>query len=61
MKGGVQSIGQLNILPNASIDEALMNQPMSYWEDLVQERILPAINTLGSQGESITTEFRSKR
>ena len=61
MKGGVQSIGQLNILPNASIDEALMNQPMSYWEDLVQERILPAINTLGTQGESITTEFRSKR
>lgn len=59
--GGMQSIGQLNILPNASIDEALMNQPMSYWEDLVQEKILPAINNLGSQGETITTEFRSQR
>ena len=59
--GGVQSIGQLNILPNASIDEALMNQPMSYWEDLVQEKILPAINTLGDAGETITTEFKGQR
>lgn len=58
---GMQSIGQLNILPNASIDEALMNQPMSYWEDLVQQKILPAINTLGEQGETISTEFRSQR
>jgi len=59
--GGMQSIGQLNILPNASIDEALMNQPMSYWEDLVQQKILPAINNLGDSGETISAEYRSQR
>jgi len=61
MNGGGQSIGQLNILPNASIDEALMNQPMSYWEDLVQQKILPAINNLGDSGETISAEYRSQR
>jgi hypothetical protein len=59
--GGMQSIGQLNILPNASIDEALMNQPMTYWEDLVQQKILPALNNLGASGETTSLAFSENR
>jgi hypothetical protein len=61
MQGGGQSIGQLNILPNASIDEALLAKPVQYWETLVQEKILPAMNNLGTMGETTTLGFREPR
>jgi len=61
LKGGVQSIGQLNILPNANIDQALMEKPMSFWVDLVQEKILPALNTLGKSGATTSMQFQSSR
>jgi hypothetical protein len=58
---GVQSIGQLNILPDANIDQALMEKPMSYWVDLVQEKILPAMNSLGQTGATTSLEYRASR
>ena len=61
MQGGGQSIGQLNILPNASIDEALLAKPVQYWETLVQQKILPAMNNLGQMGETTTLAFREGR
>jgi hypothetical protein len=61
MQGGVQSIGQLNILPNANIDEALMEKPMSFWVDLVQAKILPALNNLGKDGETTSLAFKESR
>lgn len=61
MNGGVQSIAQLNILPNANIDQALMDKPMSFWVDLAQEKILPALNTLGQTGATTSMAFRASR
>jgi hypothetical protein len=61
MEGGVQSIAQLNILPNANIDQALMDKPMSFWVDLAQEKILPALNSLGKTGATTSLEFRTSR
>jgi len=61
MNGGGQTINQLNILPNASIDEALLAKPVQYWETLVQEKILPAMNNLGEMGETTTLAFREGR
>ena len=61
LNGGVQSIAQLNILPNANIDQALMEKPMSFWVDLAQEKILPALNTLGKSGATTSMEFQASR
>ena len=61
INGGVQSIAQLNILPNANIDQALMDKPMSFWVDLAQEKILPALNSLGQTGATTSLGFRASR
>ena len=37
MLGGMQSIGVVNILPNASIDKALTDKPMSFRVDLTHQ------------------------
>ncbi|QDP60259.1 MAG: hypothetical protein Unbinned834contig1000_25 [Prokaryotic dsDNA virus sp.] len=58
---GVQSINQVNVLPNANIDAALMEKPMSFWVDLAQEKILPALNELGKGGETTTLNVREAR
>lgn len=61
MMGGMQSIGVVNILPNASIDKALTDKPMSFWVDLTQQKILPALNNLGQSGSTTTLNFRKAR
>ena len=61
MLGGMQSIGVVNILPNASIDKALTDKPMSFWVDLTQQKILPALNNLGQSGSTTTLNFRKAR
>lgn len=60
MLGG-QSIGVVNILPNANLDEALLAKPMSYWLSLTQEKLLPALNNLGKSGQTTTLNFRRSR
>ena len=60
MGGGVV-IQNLSIMPNSSIDQALMDKPASYWLEMVQEKILPSLNTLGQGGETTTMEFRGVR
>lgn len=60
MGGGV-IIQNLSIMPNSSIDQALMDKPPSYWLEMAQEKILPALNTLGQGGETTTMEFRGVR
>ena len=60
MGGGVV-IQNLSIMPNSSIDQALMDKPASYWLEMAQEKILPALNTLGQGGETTTMEFRGVR
>lgn len=60
MLGG-QSIGVVNILPNANLDEALLAKPMSYWLALTQEKLLPALNNLGKSGQTTTLNFRRSR
>jgi tape measure domain-containing protein len=60
MGGGV-IIQNLSIMPNSSIDQALMDKPASYWLEMAQEKILPALNTLGQGGETTTMEFRGVR
>lgn len=59
--GGQVVIQQLNIMPNSSIDEALMEKPPSYWLEMAQEKILPALNVLGQGGETTSLEFRGVR
>jgi len=60
MGGGV-IIQNLSIMPNSSIDQALMDKPPSYWLEIAQEKILPALNTLGQGGETTNLEFRGVR
>ena len=60
MGGGV-IIQNLSIMPNSSIDQALMDKPPSYWLEIAQEKILPALNTLGQGGETTSLEFRGVR
>ena len=59
--GGTIVIQRLEILPNAQIDEALTAKPLSFWTALTQEKILPALNTLGQQGNTTTLQFRENR
>ena len=61
MMGGSIMIEKLEILPGANIDAALTEKPMSYWVDLTQEKILPALNTLGQAGNTTTLGFRGSR
>ena len=48
--GGGVTIKQLNIMPNASIDQALFNKPVAWWAALAKKKILPAMNVLGDLG-----------
>ena len=58
---GTQSIGVVNIMPYATIDKALTDKPMSFWVDLAQTKILPALNNLGKSGQTTTLNFRGAR
>ena len=59
--GGVQAIEQLNILPHANIDQALMDKPIEFWVALAQEKILPALNSLGQDGSTTSLAFQETR
>lgn len=61
--GGGQAmvIQNLSIFPNANLDAALLDRPQSYWVDLVQEKVLPALNELGTAGSTVTLEFQETR
>jgi len=54
-------IQNLSIFPHANIDQALMNKPMTYWTDLAQNRILPALNQLGQVGATTNLTFEESR
>tara|TARA_R100001443_G_scaffold20068_1_gene31960 strand:- start:19273 stop:21603 length:2331 start_codon:yes stop_codon:yes gene_type:complete len=54
-------IQNLSIFPNANLDAALLDRPQSYWVDLVQEKVLPALNELGTSGSTVTLEFQETR
>lgn len=58
---GGMVIKQLNILPNSSIDEALLNKPKEFWLQVFKRGILPAMNELGSSGVTTTMKTRSGR
>ena len=58
---GTQSIGVVNIMPYATIDKALTDKPMTFWVNLAQQKILPALNTLGQAGNTTTLNFRGNR
>tara|TARA_Y100001938_G_C8094922_1_gene437467 strand:+ start:1086 stop:2996 length:1911 start_codon:yes stop_codon:yes gene_type:complete len=59
--GGVQTIGTINILPNANLDQALIDKPMSYWKNFTESKILPALNSLGKSGATTTLNFKESR
>lgn len=54
--GSTTVIRELNIMPGASIDEALFNKPLEWWVSLAKKQILPALNVLGEA--SATTTLR---
>ena len=54
-------IQSLQMFPNASLDEALMNKPMQYWVDFTQDKILPALNNLGQAGSTTQLRFEEAR
>jgi tape measure domain-containing protein len=54
-------IQSLQMFPNASLDDALLNRPMQYWVDFTQEKILPALNNLGQAGSTTTLKFEEAR
>jgi hypothetical protein len=54
-------IQKLEIMPGANVDQALVDKPMTFWVDLAQEKILPALNTLGQAGNTTTLNFRGNR
>lgn len=59
-RGGV-TIQEVNILSDASIDEGLFDKPVEFWVDLFRDKILPAMNVLGDEGETTTMAQRSAR
>lgn len=59
-RGGV-TIQEVNILPDSSIDEGLFDKPIEFWVDLVRDKILPAFNVLGDEGETTTMAQRTAR
>lgn len=59
--GGTVVIQRLEIMPGANVDQALVDKPMTFWVDLAQEKILPALNTLGQAGNTTTLNFRGNR
>lgn len=56
--GGQIYIRELSIMQGASIDEALTSKPMDFWFNLVKEKILPALNELGSNGATTNLKYR---
>ena len=48
-------------MPYATIDKALTDKPMTFWVNLAQQKILPALNTLGQAGNTTTLNFRGNR
>lgn len=59
--GGGLTIGTLNILPNAKLDETISNKPVSWWRSLVREKVLPALNNLGDRNATTSLKFRSSQ
>jgi tape measure domain-containing protein len=59
--GSTIVIQKLEILPYANVDEALTSKPMNFWVGLTQEKILPALNTLGQAGNTTTLKLRESR
>lgn len=55
------TIQEVNILSDASIDEGLFDKPIEFWVDLVRDKILPAFNVLGDEGETTTMSQRTAR
>jgi tape measure domain-containing protein len=55
--GGGVVVNELNIMPGASIDEALFDKPTSWWSDLVRAKILPAMNSLGRSGHKTAVAY----
>lgn len=58
--GGVV-IKELNIMPGASIDEALFNKPPEWWLSLAKKKILPALNVLGDVGATTSLRYSGGR
>ena len=61
MGGSTIVIQKLEILPYANVDEALTSKPMNFWVGLTQDKILPALNTLGQAGNTTTLRQRESR
>jgi hypothetical protein len=59
-RGGIV-IKHLSIMPNSSIDEALLNKPVDFWIKTLKKGILPAMNELGSSGVTTTMQSRGGR
>lgn len=59
--GGGLIIKELNIMPDSSINEALLNQPREFWLKAFKRGILPAMNELGSNGLTTTMQSRKGR
>lgn len=59
--GGGVSINELHLFSGASIDEALLSKPQSWWVKAVESNILPALNTLGGHGASTSLQYRRAR
>jgi len=54
--GGV-IVEQLQIMPNANIDEALFDKPLDWWIELAKNKVLPALNELGEAGALTTLTY----
>lgn len=51
--GGGVIIENINILPNATNAEMLLDMPQSAWEEIVENNIRPALNTLNDRGFAV--------
>jgi len=56
--GGSIIINALNVMPYANIDEGLFDKPITWWEQLTKEKILPALNVLGDNGYSTSLAYK---
>lgn len=57
--GTTINVEEIQIMPGANIDEALFDKPLSWWQELTREKILPALNELGEMNYTTTLKYET--
>lgn len=53
------TIGNINIMPGATVDSALLEKPESWWTNVVTRKVLGALNKAGRKGYGVGISYRA--